>query len=575
MCLVMVFLISISGLQVGKPQALSNGIAQEMQVVELQKGKQGEDTLKYDGNNNNGIGLTSGGTFYGGVRFTPLAPCSLIAAIFYRSQSGTQNGTFYICGAGTDTTPGTKLDSMPFTATQTGWLREDLNSPQQFNANQDFWIVIKITNAAGEYPLGVDAGPMIRNRGGFISMDGNAWSQLKDVSSSLDYNWNIRAIVHRLPYAHDVSTEEVTIPTGVKVGTSYIPSAYVKNMGSNSETFDVECKIKNSSNTEVYGDTQTVSNLTTGTIQEVQFANWIPATYSDTFTITVKTLLSTDECIQNDTLSKSGIQSYEEGEIAYDDFKGEKYWVVNNPNGANDAFGVYFTPEFSPPFYVIKGKVYAQGGTSGGKFEYMGLFPGDELAPNLSSPYQKVDSVSIPAGANWTVVPFDTSMTKIIAAGKLWLVVKFLQGATGPSVGGDGTPPADNQSRWSNDLAGWHPCTAVDTVTHDTTTYDFMMRIVHNLSGAVEENASINKNFIVSYSTNPVRNRAVISYTVSNKMNVSIKLFDITGRLVQTLENRVLDKGTYEKTATAGTGVYFCYVEAGNYKTTKKLIFVR
>ena len=40
------------------------------------------ETLHYDGPNNDGVGLTDGGTFYGAVRFTPTQSCSLKTAVF-------------------------------------------------------------------------------------------------------------------------------------------------------------------------------------------------------------------------------------------------------------------------------------------------------------------------------------------------------------------------------------------------------------------------------------------------------------------------------------------------------------
>lgn len=252
----------------------------------------GVDTLHYDGeNDNNAVGLTAGGTFYAGVRFTPSADDTLRSIIFFHSDKVSQSGTIYIYGPGTDTTYGTELTNQDFTTVvDSSWERINLVSPIAVTSGTDFWAVIKFTHGAGEFPIGIDAGPMVVNRGGFISLDAIEWSQLT-VAAGADVNFNIRAIL------------------------------------------------------------------------------------------------------------------------------------------------------------------------------------GDPVA--------------------------------------------------------------------------------------------------------VEEKESNSKGFKISCSANPVNTRGSISYTVPNKMNVNIKLFDITGKLVQTLESRTLEKGTYEKTVNVGTGAYFCYVQAGNYKTTKKLIFVK
>ncbi|MDD5528900.1 MAG: T9SS type A sorting domain-containing protein [bacterium] len=95
---------------------------------------------------------------------------------------------------------------------------------------------------------------------------------------------------------------------------------------------------------------------------------------------------------------------------------------------------------------------------------------------------------------------------------------------------------------------------------------------------AIEENKPVKNDFAISYSNNPIKTDFSVSYSVPNAMNVKINLFDLTGRLVQTLENRTLNTGTYNKTISTEsleTGVYFCNVEAGNYKATKKIVLVK
>ncbi len=59
---------------------------------------------------------------------------------------------------------------------------------------------------------------------------------------------------------------------------------------------------------------------------------------------------------------------------------------------------------------------------------------------------------------------------------------------------------------------------------------------------------------------------------------VTLKVYDITGREVQTLINEKLQPGTYEVTFDGSnfpSGVYFCKLSAGNYNGTKKMIILK
>lgn len=59
---------------------------------------------------------------------------------------------------------------------------------------------------------------------------------------------------------------------------------------------------------------------------------------------------------------------------------------------------------------------------------------------------------------------------------------------------------------------------------------------------------------------------------------VSLKIFDVMGREIQTLVNESLQPGTYETTfdgSNLTSGVYFYQLTSGNYKETKKLLLLK
>ena len=82
---------------------------------------------------------------------------------------------------------------------------------------------------------------------------------------------------------------------------------------------------------------------------------------------------------------------------------------------------------------------------------------------------------------------------------------------------------------------------------------------------------------------NPFNPTTKIKFSLPKQENVSIKIYDITGRLVYTLVNQKMQPGSYEATWTSinnngntvASGVYFYRIEAGSFVESKKMILVR
>ena len=79
---------------------------------------------------------------------------------------------------------------------------------------------------------------------------------------------------------------------------------------------------------------------------------------------------------------------------------------------------------------------------------------------------------------------------------------------------------------------------------------------------------------------NPMTQRTFIKFGVPERTHVSLKIYDITGRLVRTLKDATLDAGYYtvtwdgrdNKGRPVATGVYFYRLEAAGKIATKKLV---
>jgi len=79
------------------------------------------------------------------------------------------------------------------------------------------------------------------------------------------------------------------------------------------------------------------------------------------------------------------------------------------------------------------------------------------------------------------------------------------------------------------------------------------------------------------------RNGARIYYEVERPCQTTLTVYDQSGRVVQTLVSAQMHAGSYtaawdgrdEYGRPAGSGVYFCRLQAGGYQVTKKLLMMR
>ncbi len=154
-------------------------------------------TLELDnGTNYDAIGLTAAGTFQVAAQFTAAQTAqytgwNLIQVQVYINDVPT-SAALKIYDAGTATSPGTLLYSAPFTPVASSWQTIDLSTPVAITGG-DIWVGYEVTHPAGLYPAGCDAGPAVS--GGDWIYNGGTWSQLHIIAPSLNYNWNIAAVV--------------------------------------------------------------------------------------------------------------------------------------------------------------------------------------------------------------------------------------------------------------------------------------------------------------------------------------------------------------------------------------------
>ncbi|MEZ4689469.1 MAG: T9SS type A sorting domain-containing protein [Ignavibacteria bacterium] len=124
---------------------------------------------------------------------------------------------------------------------------------------------------------------------------------------------------------------------------------------------------------------------------------------------------------------------------------------------------------------------------------------------------------------------------------------------------------------------------AVDKFDWESVPSDFVQAIGITGSKEEEDNFQVTSNIPSEYNVfqnypNPFNPVTKIKYEIPVNGNVSIKIFDINGRLIKTLLNENRNAGGYEiefNGENFSSGVYYYKIESGNYSQVKKMILLK
>jgi len=127
---------------------------------------------------------------------------------------------------------------------------------------------------------------------------------------------------------------------------------------------------------------------------------------------------------------------------------------------------------------------------------------------------------------------------------------------------------------------------AVDKFEYESVPSDFVQAIgiqrgIEEIIGAdnivvnveVPKEYSLNQNY-----PNPFNPVTKIKYDIPLNGNVSIKIYDINGRLINTLINEYKTAGRYEidfNGKNLSSGVYYYKIESGNFSQVRKMILIK
>jgi len=153
----------------------------------------------YEGN---GIGTANPASFITAVRFTAEDLASYysvyeMGAVKYHVRSENfSEVTVKIWEGGSDMGPGEEIYSADVTdeVLVGSWSTHILPERIHLEPGQEYWMGYSMNATGGGFPLSVDNGPMVQNKGAWLYID-QQWSQLPDINPDLDYNFCIRGIL--------------------------------------------------------------------------------------------------------------------------------------------------------------------------------------------------------------------------------------------------------------------------------------------------------------------------------------------------------------------------------------------
>ena len=384
-------------------------------------------------NTGNGIGLTSGGTFYCAAHWTP----AQLAA--YDGQEISMISFFpnadpaatFALKAWTGASAGTLLMTQAISSYTVDMFNEiDLTSSIIIDASTDLWIGYSCTHGAGTFPAGCDDGPAVAYGGDMISLDGTSWVSMS-TDYGLDYNWNIAA------YVLDAkSSNKVALPIAKLDQTSFVPASFSSAADAGLAGNAVNKFVPNANKAllgfNVYRDGGMIDYTTATTYIDMDLAPatydyYVTAVYDEGESDPSNSVTATITGGTSSVIFEDDFESYNVGDqlacsnSAWTTWSNtpcstEDPFIVDNGGsnvveitGVNDC--VYAMPNYTSGFYTMTFDMYIPTGFDG-YFNTLQSFAGASSAWGMQAYfYSGAGSVDAGgAGAATFIYPYDTWM---------------------------------------------------------------------------------------------------------------------------------------------------------------------
>ncbi len=377
--------------------------------------------------------------------------------------------------------------------------------------------------------------------------------------------------------AHDVGIDAILSPdSSHPINISLIPKARIKNYGSAVQSnFSTTCSIVGATGILRYANTQTVSSIAPSETVQLNFSGWVP-TVSERCTVKMRTSLIGDQNPVNDQLTKL-----------------TQITMMFLAEGFNTSF-----PPEGWQNTIVQGSHSWEGLSSN---------TNPTCTPYEGSAMASYQSYSAQSGSMARLIspPIVLGTSPVICSLKF-----FMYHDPGYSMFSDSVKVEYSTNgtifnrltafRRYEPATGWTEHSIYLGTLSGTiyigilalSQYGNNMNIdyvrMFSAAGVNEEIKPTNDLHLLtilnSPKPNPVTNGSVlISFSLAEPVEVALKIYDASGKLVKNLVNTQLAKGNYNYTwngkdelnRVVAKGIYFCTLETPKQDFTKKIIFTR
>jgi hypothetical protein len=406
------------------------------------------------------------------------------------------------------------------------WNEVTLDTPMVLASGTEYWFGYRADTTTG-HPCGVDIGPMVADRGGYIRQNDGAWAQL--AGYDLDFNWNIQT------YVTGADGEPIIVEptlnrevTGYNVFRSDITGGPYELLG----TTDSE--------TTAYTDTDPIGGVDNYYVVTALY-DGADGSYSEEAVVYV--------------INPSA------GILAYDDGTAESGFNVGSAN----TMAVKFTPGYDgEDVSVTHLQVYVYEFGTGQMIIKLwnnnGGIPGDQLAQFV------YPSTGLTVGWNTIEIPAPPSFTE----GSFFIGIFEMAGLS--AIGFD----EDNSGRsYTHSAAGGWVAEGTGSIMFRAVVDPFTPTDADDVISPVK--------YSLSNHPNPFNPTTNISFNVPEKTNASITIYNVKGQEVVTLLDEEVAAGNTTVTwngkdnsnNAVTSGIYFYKLETAGKSLTKKMIMLK
>jgi hypothetical protein len=453
------------------------------------------------------------------------------------------------------------------------------------------------------------------------------------LSDNIDF-WYLDDFLLFSPVDHDVKASTIALDDQYTVGDPLFLEANIENMGLNTETFGVNCKVK-LGETVVFDNTQAGVTLNAGANINVEFPSFTIPTTNQIYDVIICTQLAGDMITSNDTLTAS-FNTYDTprdmvvleigtgtwcqycpgAALGAEDMidNGHNVAVVEYHGGGTDQYiNTYSTARIN--YYGVPGypTAYFDGILSfvGGNHttsmysNYLPLFNRrqpiksafaiDMTATHTGNNYQVQVTVIKKAAIRYTHMALIMALTEsnIQFAWQGQTEVNWVERTMSPNQNGTTLNFASSDTQVVNltftRTASW--------AFHELEIAAFIQNLdnkeilqgtkqhLDSLTTAIDNELAVlpQETQLMNNYPNPFNPSTNISYSLKTPGMVSLDIYNMLGQKVRTLVNSQVDAGEHfaiwdgrdDSGAQSASGTYFVKLNAGDYSSTKKMVLLK